>query len=131
MEGGRLALTGRVISHDGGKMLEVAFSESWHAEGAVGSAAAHALGCRVAESLLAQGAAELIQVARQVPVPNRNSRGQTAARPSRMIHKRSKMSVILRLHLTNAELHIGTHILKLNVWVTSRHSRVPSGIGAV
>jgi len=56
-EGGRLVLTGRVLSPDGAQRLEV----SRHA----GASDAPELGRLVAQALLAQGAAELIRASRQ------------------------------------------------------------------
>ena len=56
VEAARLTLTGRVISSDGGEMLEATLADD--------PAEAVQLGARVAEDLIAQGAAELIQAAR-------------------------------------------------------------------
>jgi hydroxymethylbilane synthase len=56
VEGARLVLTGRVMSRDGDRMLENS-QEGPAAESA-------ALGIRVADALLAEGAAELIRAAR-------------------------------------------------------------------
>jgi hydroxymethylbilane synthase len=58
MENGRLALTGRVLSPDGRRKLEVSLDAD--CQGHVD------LGRRVAEQLLQQGAAELINLARQI-----------------------------------------------------------------
>jgi hydroxymethylbilane synthase len=58
MEGNRLTLTGRVLSPDGAKKLEVTLDAD-NEESAD-------LGRRVAEQLLGQGAAELIQLARNI-----------------------------------------------------------------
>jgi hydroxymethylbilane synthase len=58
MENDRLILTGRVISHDGARLLEATL--------AADVANAAALGRQIAEALLAQGAAELICAARAV-----------------------------------------------------------------
>jgi len=57
VEQGRLTLTGRVLSHDGVKMLETSETAP--------VADAEVLGRRVAESLLAQGAGELIRASRE------------------------------------------------------------------
>ena len=58
VENDRLILTGRVISHDGARLLEATL--------AADVANAAALGRQIAEALLAQGAAELICAARAV-----------------------------------------------------------------
>jgi hydroxymethylbilane synthase len=56
VESGQLTLTGRVISHDGARLLEASQTAP--------SSQAEMLGLSVAEALLAQGAAELVQASR-------------------------------------------------------------------
>jgi hydroxymethylbilane synthase len=56
VEGERLTLIGRVLSHDGAQRLE--------ARQTAASSQAEALGLEVAESLLAQGAGELVRASR-------------------------------------------------------------------
>ena len=56
IEGSRLTLVGRVLSHDGARRIEAADSAS--------PAEADALGRHVADALLTQGAGELIRAAR-------------------------------------------------------------------
>jgi hydroxymethylbilane synthase len=57
IEGGTLTLTGRVVGHDGVKLLEISRTAP--------SADAELLGRQVADALLAQGAGELIRVSRE------------------------------------------------------------------
>jgi hydroxymethylbilane synthase len=68
IENDRLTLTGRVISRDGGRLLESTMADLSGVDIAApaGADAAEALGRRVADALLAQGAAELIHAARQM-----------------------------------------------------------------
>jgi hydroxymethylbilane synthase len=66
LEYGVLKLMGRVISYDGTQVLDSSLVESLPNNMAEGEAVAVALGHRVAEALLAQGAAKLIDAARQV-----------------------------------------------------------------